>query len=185
MARNSEHAFFPVSGCKTLLPINSHHASVETSPICRENYFIFGEPIPPTSMIVVGKAKKKVWIYSPHPETSHRHHPQDWPRIPIVDSPKKKPSPRWKIWGGQPVPQRIDRTSELLYELATPWRHSIVSNPQGFEEPTKERLNKRGSFFTQQEDGCVLFLFNTVFFVGVPPKNGVFMYICSWKFAKQ
>lgn len=81
--------FFPVSGCKTPFPINSHHASVETSPICRENYFILGEPIPPTSMIVVGKAKKK-WIYSPTQKTSHPHHPHG-PRIPIVDSLTKKP----------------------------------------------------------------------------------------------
>lgn len=69
MARNSEHAFFPVSGCKTLLPINSHHVSVETSPICRENYFILAEPIPPTSMIVVIVVEKATKKFGSTPPT--------------------------------------------------------------------------------------------------------------------
>lgn len=88
-----------------------------------------------------------------------------------------RPPTRW--------PRRIDRTSELFYE-ATPWRHSHrFESPRirSRNQPTKERLNKRGAFFhTTRRRVCVCFFVYSMrfFLVGLPPKNACFhVYKCS------
>lgn len=144
-------------------------------------------------MIVVGKATKKFGSTPPIQKLVHRPGTQDFrihgPRIPIVDSQKKTLRQRWKIWGGQPVPQRI-WTSELFYELATPWRHSIVGIPRIRSIPTKERLSTWKFFHTTKRVGGFLFIQCGFFLVGLPPKNAcfhvyMFLKICetveTWK----